>query len=100
MNRWMDKEDMVYIYNIMKYYSIIKIQNDVICSNMDRPRDYHIKWTKLDKEKYHVITYMWNLKKINTNELIYKINRLTDFENRHGYQRGKVGREGILGVWD
>jgi len=43
---------------------------------------------------------MWNLKKINTNELIYKTNRLTDFENRHGYQRGKVGREGVLRVWD
>ena len=43
---------------------------------------------------------MWNIKKINKNELIYKTNRLTDFENRHGYQRGMVGREGVLRVWN
>ena len=38
------------------------------------------------------ITYMWNLK-YDTNEHIYETNRLTDTENKHGYQRGK-GRGG------
>ena len=40
---------------------------------MDRPRDYHTKWSKSDRERpiLYEITYMWNLKN-NTNESIYK----------------------------
>ena len=58
----------------MEYYSAIKKEwNNVICSNMDEPRDYHTKWSKSDKDKYHMISHMQNLKKIyDTNELIYK----------------------------
>ena len=42
---------------------------------------------------------MWNLKKNDTNEFIYKTE--TDPENKHGYQGGRV-RAGVdrLGVWD
>ena len=29
--------------------------NNVICSNMDGPRDYHIKWSKPDKDKYMIL---------------------------------------------
>ena len=29
--------------------------NDDIASNMDGPRDYHTKWSKSDKDKYHMI---------------------------------------------
>ena len=40
---------------------------------MDGPRDYHIKWSKSDRERQiSDVTYMWNLKKSDTNELIYK----------------------------
>ena len=44
---------------------------------MDRPRDDHTKWTKSDRERQisYDITYMWNLKKNDTNELIYKTER-------------------------
>ena len=58
----------------MEYYSAIKKEwNNAICSNMDRPRDYHAKWSKSDRERQipYVVTYMWNLK-YDTNELIYK----------------------------
>ena len=56
----------------MKYYSAIKKENNAICSNMDGPRDYHIKWRKPDKRQIlYNIAYMWNLKN-DTNELIYK----------------------------
>ena len=50
---------------------------------MDGPRDYHTKWSKSDRDKYHInITYMWNLK-TDTNELVHKKrNRLTDIENK------------------
>ena len=51
---WMDKGDVVYIYqwNI----SHKKNQNNAICSNMDRPRDYHTKWSKSERDKYHMIS--------------------------------------------
>ena len=41
---------------------------------MDEFRDYQMKWSKSDKDKYHDFTYMWNLKKKenDTNRLIYK----------------------------
>ena len=38
--------------------------NNSICSNMDRPRDYHTDWAKSDRERQiYGINYMWNLKK-------------------------------------
>ena len=41
--------------------------------NMDGPRDYHTKWSKLDKDRQilYDITYMWDLE-YDTNELIYE----------------------------
>ena len=41
---------------------------------MDGPRDCHTKWSKPDREIQisYDITYMRNLKKHDTNELIYK----------------------------
>ena len=61
----------------MEYYSSIKKEwNNAFCSNMDRPRDYHTKWSKPDRERQmsYDIAYMWNLKKKknDTNKLIYK----------------------------
>ena len=42
MNGWMDKEDVVHIYNgILLSYK--KEWNIAICSNIDGPRDYHTK---------------------------------------------------------
>ena len=59
----------------MEHYLAIKKEwNVAICSNMDGPRGYHTKWSKSDRERQilYDITYMWNLKNIYTNELIYK----------------------------
>ena len=65
----------IYIY-IMEYYSAInKEWNNVICCNMYGPRDsLHTKWSKPDREKQisYDTAYMWNLKKNDTNEFIYK----------------------------
>ena len=73
MDRWMDKEDVAYIYT-MEYYSVIK-KNEMMpcCSNMDEPRNYHTKWTKSEREIQipYDITYMWNLK-YDTSQHIYK----------------------------
>ena len=39
---------------------------------MDRPIDYHTKWSyQKEKDRYHII-YMLNLKRDDTDELIYK----------------------------
>ena len=38
---------------------------------MGGPREYHTKWSKSEKNKYYIITCMWNLKN-NTIEFIYK----------------------------
>ena len=53
---WMDKEDVVHKYNemILSHY---KEWNNVICSNMDGPRDCHAEWSHTEKEKYHIISY-------------------------------------------
>ena len=32
--------------------------NDAICSNMGGPRDYHTKWSKWKKDKYHMISFL------------------------------------------
>ena len=61
-DEWIKK--MWYIY-IVEYYSAIKkVWNNAISSNMDGPGDYHIKWSKSDRERQipYDITYMWNLK--------------------------------------
>ena len=68
----MDKEDAVYIYNVI-LLSHKKEWNNANCSNMDGPRGYHTKWHKSDRQRQisYDITYLWNLKN-DTNELIYK----------------------------
>ena len=57
----------------MDHYSAIKKGwNNAICSNMDRPGNYHTKWSKSDKvRQIYDIAYMWNIKN-DTNEFIYK----------------------------
>ena len=58
--------------------AIRKEQNNAICSNMDRTKDYHTKWSKSDRKRQisYDIAYRWNLIFFNdTNELIYKTER-------------------------
>ena len=39
---------------------------------MDEARDYHLKWSKSDKDKYHMISLICRVLKNDTNELTYK----------------------------
>ena len=71
--------------------------NNVIFSNMDGHRDYHSGWSKSDRKiqiSYHLCVeskkYKW----------IYLQNRLTNIENKHGYQRRKVGGRDQLWVFE
>ena len=47
-----------------------------------------------EKDKYHNIIYMWNLKKNDTNELTELIEKTHRHKTNYGYQRGEGG-EGI-----
>ena len=63
-DRWMDKENVVHIYNgiLLKHR---KEQNWVICRDVDGPRVCHTEWSKSEREKQipHGNTYICNLKK-------------------------------------
>ena len=73
IDRGMDKKDVVHTYNGI-LLSHKKEQNNVICSNMDGPRNYHTEWSKSDRERQisYDITYTWNLIKNDTSEFLYK----------------------------
>ena len=63
---------------------------------MEGPGDYHTKWCKSDRERQKWYTFMQNLKKKNyINELIYKTESLTDFENELVVTSGEKSRWGI-----
>ena len=55
INRWMDKEDVVHLYNVI-LLSHKKEWNNAIWSNMDGLRDYHTKWNQTEKDKYHMVS--------------------------------------------
>ena len=100
LDRGMDKEDVVHIYNGIllghkkEWYS-------AIYSNMDGSRDYHTKWNKSDRERqmsYEIIN-MWNL--IKNDMRTYKTEQTQRFLNQtYSYQRGNVGGRDKLGGWD
>ena len=64
INRGMDKEDVVHIYNGI-LLSHEKEGTNAICSNMDGPGDCHTECSKSDRERQipYDITYTWSLKK-------------------------------------
>ena len=100
IDRGMDKEDVIRIYNgILLSYK--EEWNNAICSNMDGPRDYHTKWSKSDRERQmsYDITYMWNLKKWYQWTYLQSRNRVTDVENKLTVTKGERGGD-KLGEWD
>ena len=67
----MNEEDVIYTQGNITQPS--KRMNNVICSNMDGPRDYHTKQSKSERERQitYDIIYMYNLKQ-DTKKCIYK----------------------------
>ena len=58
----------------MPAFLVYKSKYSARICNMNGHGDYHTKWSKADREKeilYSIIN-MWNLKKNDTNEFIYK----------------------------
>ena len=56
---------------IMEYYSAIRNeQSSVICRDVDGLRDFHIEWSKSEREKIpYINAYMWALEKNGTDNL-------------------------------
>ena len=86
---------MVYLYT-GTLVSHKKGQNNAACSNMDGPRDYHTKWSKPDKDKYHMIYdihhfYVESKKKWYKWTYIQNRNRPTDIENKLMVTKGERG---------
>ena len=72
---------------------------------MDGPRDYHMKWSKSEKERQtsYDISYMWNLKYDTKWTYLRKGNRFTDNRTHLWLPRGRgvgEGRIGSLGLAD
>ena len=63
IDSWMDKEDVVHIYNRI-LLSHEKECDFAICSNMDGLGCHYAKFNKSDRESQilYDITYMWSLK--------------------------------------
>ena len=53
-DRWMDKKDVVHIYNGI-LLSNKKEWSNAIWSNMDGPQDYHTNWSKSGKGEYYMV---------------------------------------------
>ena len=95
-NRWMDKGNMVHIYNGI--LALKKKQTTTIYSNMNGSRGYYTLWNKSDRGRQtsYDTTYMWNLKNI-TNNLH------TKYQQTHRHRKQTYGtkgeKEGRNKVW-
>ena len=96
IDRGVDKEDVAHTYNGI-LLSHKKEWSNVICSNMDGPRDYHTKSSKPDRERQvsYDIAYIWNMKKRYKWTYLQNRNRLTDIENKLTVTKGERGGGGI-----
>ena len=85
----MKKEDVKYTH-IYTHRGILfshkKEWNNAIYNNMDGPRDNHAKWSKSEKNKYHMISLICETWKNDTNEYIYE--RETNPHRKHSSQKG------------
>ena len=53
-DEWLKK--MWYRYTVEYYSAIKKEWNNATFSNMGTTRDYHTKWDKSEKDKYHMVS--------------------------------------------
>ena len=75
IDRWMDIEDVVHIYNgmLLSYKKKKTKWNNAIFSDVDGPRDCQTEWCipQTESDKY-MISLICGILKNGTNELIYK----------------------------
>ena len=98
INWRMDEENVVRIHNGI-LLSHKNDANNAICSNTDSPRNYHTKWSKLDKDKYPMRLLICGIsffKMIQKN--VQNRNRLKDLETKLKATNGKTGGGINLGL--
>ena len=88
IKRGMNTEDMVHKHNGILLSH--KKERNAICSNMDDPRD--ILSEVRERQILYDAAYMWNLKKKDTNRLIYRSEVVIDVENNLLITRGEKGK--------
>ena len=93
----MDKEDVIHIYNGI-LLSHQKEQKWAIYRDMDGPRVCHTEWSKSERNKYHILTSMWNLEKWYWWTYSQGRNRDADIEKGQVDRGGRRGL-GALGEW-
>ena len=93
-------KDVTYIYTY-KYLSAIKKEWKMtfVATWMDLEIIMLSEVSWKEKDKYHDITYLWNLKQWSKWTYLQNRDRLKDVENSHMVIKGKVGGD-KLGVWD
>ena len=75
-------------------------QRQIICRDVDGPRECHTEWSKSEKNKYHILTHMWNLEKWYRSSYLQSRNRNTEVENKCTDTKGERGGWEELGDWD
>ena len=68
--------------------------NDAVCLNGNGPRDDDTKWSKLEKDRYHVISLIHRVYRLKTQNLFTK-RKQTHRERIYGW-----GSKNRLWVWD
>ena len=111
-NRWMDKEDVVHIYNGI-LLSHQKGWIPTICINMDGTGGDYAKWNKSSRERQlsYGFTHMWNIRnstedhrgkegKLGRNQRGKQTMKDSGlWETNWGLQKGGVWGDGVTGWW-
>ena len=81
INRWMDKEAVVYIHNGI----LLSHKKECIwvsSNEVDEPRTYYTEWRDSERKIPYSNTYIWNLEKWSWRIYLQGNNGETDIENR------------------
>ena len=98
MFKWMDKEDVVYIYT-MEYYLTIKMNEIMPFSATCMDLEIIILSEMSDKDKYFISLICEDLKRCKWTYLQNK-NKLSDLESKLMVVIAERGEKDKLGVWD
>ena len=70
---------------------------------MDGPRDYYTKWSKQDKDKYHMIPFICRIQKNSKWTYLQNTNRLRNIENKfmvtEGEEEGRLYQEFAINIY-
>ena len=90
INRWMDKQFMIYAYNGVLFHPKVEWSSD-IGYNINKPPEYYAKWKKSDAKAYNIWFHRHK---------IFRINNSVEIEYWLVAGRGLGRREwGVIVYW-